>query len=98
MHEIICTYLVDVRTVQVGRPFGIEAASPRVVQTHGKDLGLLRSGGINIEPYEFAMIRGTVLGEITLPTVPGDEVEIAIIFISGPEENLASMLVVGRCV
>jgi hypothetical protein len=39
--HVVYLYLIDVRTVQVGRPVGVETASTWVVQTRGEDLWLV---------------------------------------------------------
>ena len=89
------SYIIHSRTVQVGRPHGIEAATPRVAESTGKNLRLVVvRHAVDVEPDDFAKKRGARFASCSA-TVPRGEVEMPII-VTRTEEDLAAMLLVGR--
>ena len=84
------SYLIHSRTVQVGRPHGIEAATPRVAESTGKNLRLVVvRHAVDVEPDDFAKKRGARFASCSA-TVPRGEVEMPII-VTRTEEDLGAM-------
>ena len=74
------------------RPYGVEAAAPRVAESTGKNLGLAARHAVDVEPDDFA--QGARFASCST-TVSCGKVEMPII-VTRTEEDLAGTLLVGR--